>query len=44
MVPKTARLNFPRKEPFEGSFCITLIAMWRRTARLLGALSNRLRS
>jgi hypothetical protein len=29
-----ARLNFPRRDPFDPSFCITFRAMWRRMARL----------
>src|SRR5271165_2730096 len=39
-----ARLNLPRKDPLEGSFCITFSAMCRSTARLFGPLPNRLLS
>jgi transposase len=39
-----ARLNLPRSEPFSPSFCMTLMAMWRRTARLWGPFPRRLRS
>jgi hypothetical protein len=39
-----ARLNLPRKEPFEPSFCMALMAIWRSTARLCGPCPMRVRS
>src|ERR1035441_9691662 len=39
-----ARLNFPRREPFEPSFCIALRAICLSTARLCGPLPNRVLS
>ena len=39
-----ARLNFPRNEPFDPSFCIALRAMCLSTARLCGPLPNRVLS
>src|ERR1700721_1319837 len=39
-----ARLNLPRKEPFDPSFCIAFSAMWRRTARLCGPFPHRVLS
>ena len=31
--PQSGRLNFPRKEPLEPSFCMVSRSMWRSTAR-----------
>jgi len=39
-----ARLNFPRREPFDPSFCMALMAMCRSTARLCGPFPMRVRS
>lgn len=39
-----ARLNFPRKEPFDPSFCMALRTMCLSTARLCGPLPNRVLS
>jgi len=43
-LSQPARLNFPRKEPFDPSFCMALMAMWRRTARFCGPCPIRVRS
>ena len=39
-----ARLNFPRREPLEVSFCMRFRAMCRNTARLYGPCPNRVLS
>ena len=39
-----AFLNFPRKEPFDPSFCIAFSAMWRKMARFSGPLPRRVQS
>lgn len=41
---QAARMNLPRSEFFDLSFCMTLSAIWRSTARLCGALSRRVLS